>query len=142
MKLFRRKYFIYPEIQTPMLKLGLITMLVMSIFQITAFFLVMKWIEKKTQVDMTILVDYRVFGLWRNFIIVAIVAPIVFNILVSICITLYISNKFAGPIFRIEKEIDTYLNQSAADTKQPLNIKLRQNDYLKSLANKINSLSK
>lgn len=58
------------------------------------------------------------------------------NLFFSVLVSLYISNKFAGPLYRIEKELDEALN-----SKKKIAIKLRKDDYLKSLAEKINKLS-
>jgi hypothetical protein len=58
------------------------------------------------------------------------------NLIFSILLSLYISNKFSGPIYHIENELDETLQ-----SKKKINIKLRKDDYLKSLAEKINKLS-
>ena len=138
MNVFRRKYFIYPEIQMPLLKIIFVGLFMLSVFQTLGIYLVMKWLEVKTQVDMSILVDYRIFNLWNKFLIFSILFPIILNFTLGIFIVLFFSNKFAGPLYRIEKEIDEHLKNS--DKK--LNIQFRKGDYLTKLAHRINQLHK
>ncbi len=72
-------------------------------------------------------VAQKVFG------IVAVAIPIV--LIVIWFVALELSHRIAGPLFRLEKELDTRLR---GDRKGP--IKLREHDELKNLAEKINRL--
>ena len=141
MMIFRRKYFIYPEIQKPILIQIISGVLILSVLQIGLIYLSMFWLERSTQLNLSILVDARVLGPWKKLLILSLVIPTAMNLMISTFIALYISNKFAGPIFRIEKEIDSHLINKNKSSVEPLNIKLRKNDYLKSLALKINQLT-
>jgi hypothetical protein len=60
----------------------------------------------------------------------------IFNLIIGLFISLYISNRFAGPIFRLEREIDRYLRNEVSH----VSVKLRTTDYLHSLAIKINAI--
>jgi len=63
--------------------------------------------------------------------------PDVINALVGLAFILYVSNRFAGPLFRLERELDRYLSNE----NEALEVKFRKDDYLHSLAVKINKLS-
>ncbi len=101
----------------------------------------MSWLEHSTKVNLSILVDARVLGPWKKLLILSFILPAVINLLISTFIALYVSNKFAGPIYRMEKEIDLHLMTKKTELHVPLDVQLRKNDYLKSLAQKINRLS-
>lgn len=66
-------------------------------------------------------------------IIIAISIPVILAIIWSVA--LVVSHRIAGPVYRIEKELDEHI---AGKKIGP--IKLRQKDELKSLAEKINKL--
>lgn len=84
---------------------------------------------------MTIVVDYRVFGSWKTLLYLSVIIPLAVNFIVTMIFVLIISNRFAGPIFRLERDLDDY--NSGKNTK--VNIKFRKDDYLKTLAEKINT---
>lgn len=86
--------------------------------------------------DISIVVDYRVLGPWKQFLYLSIILPMIVNLVIGIFIVLYTSNKFAGPLFRLEREIDRYLNGET----DSIQVKFRTTDYLHSLAQKINSI--
>ncbi len=136
MNIFRKKYFIYPEIQKPILIQIVLGFVALCVIQALCIYFSFQWLEQTTRVNLNILVDYRILGPWKNLLILAICVPLIMNLFFSILASLYVSNKFAGPIYRIEKEIDQSLH-----SKSKLAIKLRKDDYLKSLADKINKLS-
>lgn len=138
MMIFRRKYFIYPEIQKPLMLQISVGLVLLSSLQALGVYLALKWMAFQVQADLSIVVDYRVLGAWKLFLYMAILVPIIFNIAAGLFIVLYISNRFAGPLFRLEREIDRYLS---GETDQ-LSVKFRTTDYLHSLADKINSISK
>ncbi len=145
MKLFRRQYFIYPEIQKLILIQIVLGVVLLSILQIFCIYLSVHWLEQSTKVNLSILVDARVLGPWKKLLFLSLIIPLMINVILSVMIALFVSNKFAGPIYRIEKEIDTYLKNSDQklnpQLNAQLNIQLRKNDYLKSLAHKINRIA-
>ena len=98
----------------------------------------MKWLEAKTQVDISIVVDYRVLGPWKNLLYISVLLPMFLNFILGFFILLYVSNKFAGPLFRLERELDLHLSGK----KEILNVQFRDSDFLLSLARKINLLRK
>lgn len=98
----------------------------------------MRWLEAKTNADISIVVDYRVLGPWKNLLIWSMVLPMIMNFILGWAIMLFVTNKFAGPIFRLENELDKFL----AGEKQELKITFREKDYLHKLAQKINQLSR
>lgn len=134
---FKRKYFIYSEIQKPLMMQIVIGLILLSIIQMGGIYLAMKWMEAQVAGDITLVVDYRILGPWKNFLFLSVLLPMVINLAVGIFIVLYISNKFAGPLFRLEREIDFYLSGEAAH----IQVKFRTNDYLQSLAQKINAIN-
>ena len=134
MNVLRRKYYIYPEIQKPLIKQIAISLILVCVIQCLFIFLSMKWLESKVQAEMSIFVDYRVLGPWKNLLYFSIFIPIVMNFTLGLFFILYISNKFAGPLFRLERELDLYLS----DQKKDLVISFRTSDYLLRLAEKIN----
>ena len=110
MNVFRRKYFIYPEIQKPILVQIVGGFLALCLIQAVCIYFSFHWLEQTTKVNLNILVDARVLGPWKNLMLLAICVPLVMNLFFSIIVSLYVSNKFAGPIYRIEKEIDDSIN--------------------------------
>jgi hypothetical protein len=137
MNIFRKTYFIYPEIQKPLIKMIIFSLVLITVFQCGFIYLSMKWLESKIQADMTIVVDYRVLGPWRNLLYISVCFPVVMNAIVGLAFILYVSNRFAGPLFRLERELDRYLNNE----NEALSVKFRKDDYLHTLAEKINLLS-
>lgn len=136
MNFLRRQYFIYPEIQKPLMMQIFVGLTLLSILQIVGIGLAMKWMGQQVAADISIVVDYRVLGPWKNFLYMAIVLPMIVNLVIGIFIVLYTSNKFAGPLFRLEREIDRYLGGET----ESIQVKFRTSDYLHSLANKINAI--
>ncbi len=136
MNIFRKKYFIYPEIQRPILNQIALGFIILCLVQALCIYFSFQWLEQTTKVNLNILVDSRVLGPWKDSMIFSICIPLVMNLFFSVLVSLYISNKFAGPLYRIEEELDEALN-----SKKKIAIKLRKDDYLKSLAEKINKLS-
>jgi hypothetical protein len=138
MRFLHRQYLIYPEVQLPLVRNVLITLMIVSTIQILGIYFSMQWLQNLTRVKLDILVDQRVLGTWKNFLFLSILIPIIINALLSIFIVLVISNKFAGPIYRLEKEIREVLNKE----RPLLNVKLRKDDYLKRLADMVNELDR
>ena len=134
--LLRRKYYIYPEIQKPLIKFVLISVVCVSALQSAFIFFSMRWLESTIQADISIIVDYRVLGRWRNLLYISVLIPMLMNIFLGFFFLLFVSNRFAGPLFRLERELDRFLSGD----KNDLNIQFRDRDYLHSLAKKINSL--
>lgn len=138
MNVLRRKYFIYPEIQKPLMWQIFIGLTLLSILQMAGIFLAMRWMAGQVQADISLVVDYRVLGPWKRFLYLSIIVPMLINLVIGIFIVLYTSNRFAGPLFRLEREIDRYLNGET----ESINVQFRTKDYLHSLAQKINSIGK
>jgi hypothetical protein len=136
--ILRRKYFIYPEIQKPLMLQIFIGLMTLSAIQMFGIYLSMKWMAAQVQADLTIVVDYRVLGPWKLFLYLAIFLPMILNMIIGIIIVLYTSNKFAGPLFRLEREIDRYL----AGETDGIKVKFRTDDYLHKLAEKINAVDR
>ncbi|MES2801553.1 MAG: hypothetical protein V4654_03595 [Bdellovibrionota bacterium] len=136
MKFLRRQYFIYPEIQKPLMMQIFVGLTILSIIQMAGIYLAMKWMGAQVAADISIVVDYRVLGPWKNFLYLSIILPMIINLLIGTFIVLYTSNKFAGPLFRLEREIDRYLNGEA----DHIQVKFRTSDYLHTLATKINAI--
>ncbi len=134
MNIFRRVFFIYPEVQKPLLKQVALTLLVVSVAQSLFIYLSMKWLERTIQADISIVVDYRVLGSWKTLLYLSVIIPLIINFAVTIVFVLITSNKFAGPLFRLERDLDDYLSGK----KDKLNIKFRKDDFLIGLADKIN----
>lgn len=137
MNILRRKYFIYPEIQLPLMKQTAIGLTLLTLLQISGVVLSMYWLESVAKADISIVVDQRVLGPWKTLLFLSVCIPVVLNLAIGLFIVLFVSNKFAGPLFRVEKEIDLYLKGE----KTELNIKFRNNDYLHTLSDKINKLA-
>ncbi len=134
MNVFRRKLFIYPEIQTPLLKQVLGALFFLSILQILGISLSMVWLRHQTQMAIELVVDYRLLQPWKTLLYLSIIIPIVINFIIGIYLLLFISNRFAGPLFRLERELDKYIEHGGK-----LQVSFRQNDNLKKLAQKVNT---
>ncbi|MBC7741760.1 MAG: hypothetical protein H7061_06170 [Bdellovibrionaceae bacterium] len=129
----RRKLFIYPEIQMPILKQVMGGLFLLSILQILGVSLSMVWLRHQTQLAIELVVDYRLLQPWKNLLYLSIILPILVNILIGIYLLLFISNRFAGPLFRLERELDKYIENGGK-----LQVHFRENDNLKALAHKVN----
>ena len=57
MLIFRRKYFVYPEIQKPILVQIISGVVILSALQMGLIYLSMSWLEHSTKVNLSILVD-------------------------------------------------------------------------------------
>lgn len=136
MNFLRRQYFIYPEIQKPLMMQIFVGLTILTMIQMTGIFLAMQWMAAQVAADISIVVDYRVLGPWKNFLYMAVVLPMIVNLVIGIFIVLYTSNRFAGPLFRLEREIDRYLNGET----DHIQVKFRTSDYLHTLATKINAI--
>lgn len=113
-------------------------MVIVSVLQILCIYGSMYWLQSVTQSQLDIVVDRRVLGPWKNFLFLSILGPLVINAVISLFYILWSTNKFAGPIYRIEREITSYLKNE----KTELNLNLRKDDSLKKLAQLITDLHK
>ncbi len=136
MKFLRRKYYIYPELQKPLVKFVLLSIVFVSVVQSILVFASMRWLQMKTQVDLSIVVDHRVFGPWKMLLYFSVIIPMIMNLFLGFCFILFVSNKFAGPLFRLERELDLHLSGQ----KENIFVQFRDNDFLHSLAKKVNQL--
>lgn len=133
MNIFRRKLLIYPEIQLPLLKNTMIGFLILVLLQVAGLAFSMIWLTQQTQLSMDIIVDYRILKPWKTLLYISIITPVFVNLAVAVYFHLFISNRFAGPLYRLEKELDKYIENGSS-----VNISFRENDNLKNLAQKIN----
>lgn len=138
MKIFRRKYFIYPEIQKPLLSLAALSFLTTISISILAVYGSVRWLNSVTNFDVSLVVDYRILSAWKNILLVSFGLLALINFGFSVYFVLFVSNKFAGPIYRLEREIDMFLNNE----KKELAVSFRKNDCLHRLAGKINQIQK
>lgn len=129
----RRQLLIYKEIQVPILKNMIFLLLALALIQIAGLLLAMKYLEWKTQLPLNIVVDFRILGWFKNILYLSILVPIFFNSFIGLYFLLHFSNKFAGPLFRLERELDECIK-----TDKQFAIKFRDDDYLKSIAAKLN----
>ena len=137
MNILRRQFFIYPEIQKPLLKQVFFGLTLLSMIQALGIYLAMKWMANQVAADISLVVDYRVLGTWKIFLYAAILIPMVLNLFIGLFLVLFTSNKFAGPLFRLEREIDRYLNKET----DKVVVHFRTHDHLHTLAQKINKMS-
>ena len=138
MNLLRRKYYIYPELQKPLIKFVLLSIVFVSTVQSLLIFASMRWLQMKTQLDLSIVVDHRVLGPWKMLLYFSILLPMIMNLFLGFGLILFVSNKFAGPLFRLERELDLHLSGQ----KENLSVQFRDDDFLHSLAKKVNQLKR
>ncbi len=136
MNIFKKTLLIYPEIQRPLLVQVIIGLSILAMIQALCIYWAMSWLSNRLNADISLIIDYRVFGIWNKFLYASVFIPMFINIIVGMYLVLFVSNKFAGPLFRLEREIDRYLNSET----ETLNIKFRSNDYLIELATKVNKI--
>ncbi|MFZ3230532.1 MAG: hypothetical protein WA160_10040 [Pseudobdellovibrio sp.] len=129
----RRQLLIYKEIQIPILKNMAFILFALAVVQVLGLLGAMWYLEWKTQMPINIVVDFRILGWWKTFLYLSVIIPIIFNCLIGLYFILHFSNKFAGPLFRLERELDECLS-----TGKQFSIKFRDDDYLKSIATKLN----
>ncbi len=133
MNVFRRKLFIYPEIQMPLLKQVMGALFFLSFLQILGISLSSVWLQRQTQMSIDLVVDYRLLQPWKNLLYMSVIIPIFVNFIIGVYLLLFISNRFAGPLFRLERELDNYIEKGGK-----LQVKFRESDNLKVLAQKVN----
>lgn len=136
MIIFRRKYFIYPEIQAPLVKIFAVSFCILVLIQIAAFYGSILWLKSLTLFDIKLVIDFRIIEVWKNMLFMVFILSSILNLVISVFIILYISNKFAGPLYRLERELDLFLSGE----KKELSVSFRKKDYLHQLANKINKI--
>lgn len=130
----RRQLLIYKEIQIPILKNMIFLLIALAAIQILGLFAAIKFLEWKTQMPMQVVVDFRILDWFKNILFLSILIPIIFNSIIGVYFLLHFTNKFAGPLFRLERELDECIN-----TDKPFAIKFRDDDYLRSIAAKLNT---
>lgn len=130
----RRQLLIYKEIQIPILKNMVFLLIALALVQVAGLLIAMWYLEWKTQLPIAIVVDFRILNWWKSFLYLSILVPIIFNSLVGLYFLLHFTNKFAGPLFRLERELDECIK-----TDKPFVIKFRDDDYLRSIAAKLNT---
>ncbi|MBC7465105.1 MAG: hypothetical protein H7256_03870 [Bdellovibrio sp.] len=129
----RRQLLIYKEIQVPILKNMIFLLAGLALIQVLGLLAAMWYLEWKTQLPINIVIDFRILNWWKSFLYLSILVPIFFNSLIGLYFLLHFTNKFAGPLFRLERELDECIQ-----TGKPFSIKFRDDDYLRSIATKLN----
>jgi hypothetical protein len=129
----RRQLLIYKEIQMPILKNMVFLLIALALIQVLGLLGAMWYLEWKTQLPINLVIDFRILNWWKSFLYLSVLVPIIFNSLIGIYFLLHFTNKFAGPLFRLERELDDCIK-----TDKPFSIKFRDDDYLRSIAAKLN----
>ena len=117
----------------PLIKQVFGAFFILSVLQVLGISLSMVWLRHQTQMAVELVVDYRLLQPWKNLLYLSIIVPIIINFLIGMYLLLFISNRFAGPLFRLERELDKYIENGGK-----LHVSFRQNDNLKGLAEKVN----
>ena len=131
----RKTLLIYPEIQVPMIYTGIT--LILSTMVIN-FFALMIFIYKYRFGDVSFNWDqfqetvFNIFRIHYDLLIIFLVAMVLVGLLFYRYFS-KLSNKFAGPIYKIEKELDVI---SPSGTFKP--IEIRSTDYLGGFVAKLN----
>ena len=134
MQVFRKKYFIHPEIQRPLLIVFITSFVLLILIQIIAFYASIAWLGSMTELNMSLIVDFQLLEVWKKMLLFIFFVSSAVNLSLAIFMTVFISNRFAGPIYRLEKELDLYISGE----KKQFNVSFRKTDYLHPLAEKIN----
>jgi uncharacterized protein involved in cysteine biosynthesis len=130
----RKKLIILPELQrkiiSPFVWMSL-AVIALNVGFFGVFF-------NNVMAALNVISDQAVTVHFLNSLMVGLVLLLILNLVVLVSFTyffFYLSNRIAGPVFRIEEHLD-FLKE----TGQFKPIILRENDLLKSLADKINGV--
>lgn len=136
----RKKLLIYPEIQLPLLYASIgLAFVVTAIHLVTLFYFVFRYRygDIDFRFDMILDVVFNIFVLRAKLLFILLIS---FGAVLFVFIRyyLYLSNKFAGPLYQIEKTLDKINNEGVYQE-----ISIRKKDFLHRFIVKLNqSLSK
>ncbi|MCC2679349.1 MAG: hypothetical protein K0R29_1925 [Pseudobdellovibrio sp.] len=131
----RTKFLIYPEIQMPLVYIGITLVLIISLIQIlTLIIFIYKYRYGDAQFHWSSLqeVVFNIFY-YRARLLLILVVPFLLICFFLGRYLLFISNKFAGPIYKIEKELDQ-INETGTFRE----IQIRSSDFLQKFVEKLN----
>lgn len=136
MQIFKKKYFIHPEIQKPLIVVFLSSFTFLLVIQIVALYVSIFWLSHMAEMNMSLVVDFHLLDIWKRMLFFIFFISGAVNLGLSVFMTIFISNKFAGPIYRLEKELDLFISGE----RKEFNVNFRRTDYLRPLAQKINQI--
>ena len=129
----RKRYLINRKLQFKYLLLVFLAMLVPTLVCGSAiYYLIWQTIAAEIAIPEAI-VENLIPALYKVNLILLVALPIVFGVM--LLISVYVSHKIAGPMYRLERELDKI---SSGDYSG--RITLRSKDELKEIADKINTL--
>jgi len=134
-KIYKRKKFNYSVKRKMQLRLLLkvVTILLVGVMISTLVF----YFYSNREVGYTYKMVHIKARNFLDFLLPAVIMSFVVSVMVGGAIALFFPNTIAGPLYRIEKELDRL-----SDGDFTLNIKLRKGDEVVDLADKINFVSK
>lgn len=129
----RKKYFIKTGLQLRYLKIIILAMILPSfLFGACLYYLIFYLMAEQLGIPESI--AYNLFPVFRKINLILLLGLPIISILILFW-GLLISHRIAGPVYRIEKEL-----QRIADGDFSIRIRLRKKDELVSLAEGINKL--
>lgn len=136
MQIFKKKYFVHPEIQRPLIVIFLSSFSFLLVIQIVALYVSLFWLSHMAEMNISLVVDFHLLDVWKRILFFIFFISGAVNLGLSVFMTMFISNKFAGPIYRLEKELDLFISGE----KKEFSVNFRRTDYLRPLAQKINEV--
>ena len=136
MKNKRKKLLIYPEIQLPLLYMAINLVLVVTLIQtmtLIVFIYIYRYGDVGLQLSLLKDVVFNIFY-YRAHLLLILLIPLVFIVLLFSRYFLFISNKYAGPIYKIERTLDQII-----ETGEYKEIKIRAADLLFRFVEKLNN---
>jgi hypothetical protein len=131
----RKTLLIYPEIQKPLVYIGITLVLALTLIQIlTLIYFIFKYRYGDVEFHFSMLqeVVFNIFY-YRASLLLILLVPFILTVLILGRYLLFISNKYAGPIYKIEKSLD-----QINETGEFQEIKIRSTDFLITFVDKLN----
>lgn len=131
----RQTLLIYPEIQKPLVYIGIWLVFSITLVQILALiYFIFKYRYGDTDFHFSMLqeVVLNIFY-YRAKLLLILLVPLLVTIFLLGRFLLFISNKYAGPIYKIEKTLDR-INE----TGEFQEIRVRSTDFLITFVDKLN----
>ena len=131
----RKTLLIYPEIQKPLVYIGITLVLAITLIQVLSLiYFIFKYRYGDAQFHFSMLqeVVFNIFY-YRASLLLILLMPLTLTILILGRFLLFISNKYAGPIYKIEKSLDR-INE----TGEFQEIQIRKSDFLIKFVDKLN----
>ncbi len=131
----RKTLLIYPEIQKPLVYIGITLVLAITLIQVLSLiYFIFKYRYGDAQFHFSMLqeVVFNIFY-YRASLLLILLVPFILTILILGRYLLFISNKYAGPIYKIEKSLDR-INE----TGEFQEIQIRKSDFLIKFVDKLN----